>query len=224
MEQQFRPAQSPTRWALAYIINESYLEFAIKSSVLDRSRLLKLHSDFIEFDDNELISKPPTRFSKNDLVGYRYGIKRIRGYRFYIGRTYCIDIKSVEGRGIKIRMVSLYGINKRHLESKFLAIRTALYKTYFEDNAKGLFVKFFNGDEIQFDKLALNSGGVLVKERNWLIPWSETGIKVYGTYFAIFSKTDPNNYIAFDYLSDWNTDILYVILKRILINKGFCEK
>jgi hypothetical protein len=55
------------------------LEFVLKSSIFDRPRQLTLASDFIAFDDNDLVSSPPTRLLTVDLTGIRFGVKSISG-------------------------------------------------------------------------------------------------------------------------------------------------
>ena len=84
------------------------LDFVLKSSIFDRPRQLVLAPLYLEFDDNNLVSSTPTKFLKEEIEGIRFGIKGIRGYRFYIGRTYCIDIKNNSGKIIKLRLKSIY--------------------------------------------------------------------------------------------------------------------
>ena len=43
------------------------LQLTLKSSIFDRDRLLTIDTNFIEFDDNDLITKPPTKFLKQTL-------------------------------------------------------------------------------------------------------------------------------------------------------------
>ena len=71
-------------------INEK-LEFMVRSSVMDRARLLVIAPTYLEFDDQDILSAPPTRLLKTEIEALRYGVKPIRGYRFRIGRIYCID-------------------------------------------------------------------------------------------------------------------------------------
>ena len=42
----------------------------------------------------------------------------------------------------------------------------------------------------------------------------------YSTYYAIFSKSNPSIYKTFEFLTDWNTGILYGLSRKILMDKG----
>jgi hypothetical protein len=57
------------------------LKFMVRSTILDRRRLLVIDSEYIEFDDQDRLSEAPTRFVKTDIDSLRYGVKAIRGYR-----------------------------------------------------------------------------------------------------------------------------------------------
>ena len=74
------------------------LDFILRSSIFDRPRQLVLDPFYLEFDDNNLASSDPTKFHKEEIAGIRFGIKRIKGLDFYIGRIYCIDIKNNSGK------------------------------------------------------------------------------------------------------------------------------
>ena len=76
------------------------LEITVKSSILDRHRKLTIDENYIQFDDKDHVDAEPTRFEKENIIGIRYGVALISGYRFYIGRIYCIDIKNESGKGI----------------------------------------------------------------------------------------------------------------------------
>jgi len=83
------------------------LEIMVRSTILDRPRLLVIDPEYIEFDAQDRVSEVPTRFLKTEIEGLRYGVKPIRGYRFRIGRIYCIDVRDTSGRIIKIRLKSV---------------------------------------------------------------------------------------------------------------------
>jgi hypothetical protein len=49
------------------------LEFIVRSTILDRPRLLTINREYFEFDDKERVSEAPTRFLKADIAALRYG-------------------------------------------------------------------------------------------------------------------------------------------------------
>jgi hypothetical protein len=196
---------------------------SIKSSVFDRERQLFLNEEFIEFDDSNLVSEKPTRFDKEDIEALRYGIKWIKGYRFNIGRIYCIDVKS-KGQGIiKIRLKTLYGVNKEALEQKYIKIVNTLYDFYFDDISGAYLEKFEEGNEFQLPGITYSSVGVKLNNKD-LISWEDVGTRAYYSYYAIFSKSKPTIYRAFEFRNEWNAGIVYSVTEKILKSKGLSNK
>jgi hypothetical protein len=52
-------------------VNET-LEIMVRSTILDRPRLLMIDPEYIEFYDQDRASKAPTRFLKMQTEGLRY--------------------------------------------------------------------------------------------------------------------------------------------------------
>ena len=109
------------------------LVFTLRSTIFDRPRQLTLTPEYLEFDDNDLAHSAPTRFLKQEIESLRYGVKGIRGYSFYIGRNFSIDIRSTSGQVIKLRLKSLYRIRRKQLADKYAEIVNALFNYYFHD-------------------------------------------------------------------------------------------
>jgi hypothetical protein len=103
------------------------LEFVVRSTILDRPRLLVIDPEYIEFDDQDRISEVSTLFLKTEIEGLRYGVKAIRGYLFRIGRIYCIDVRDMSGRVIKIRLKSVYRVRRKLLDESRRIITGLLY-------------------------------------------------------------------------------------------------
>lgn len=80
------------------------LQLIVKSSIFDKENSLTINPEFIQYKN--------INFSKFEITDVRYGIKAIKGYRFRIGRIYCIDIKGLDGTVIKIRLKSLYRVRR----------------------------------------------------------------------------------------------------------------
>ena len=198
----------------------SQLQLNLKSSIFDRYRQLTINKDFLEFDDNELISKDPTKFLKDDIQAFRYGITWINGYQFTIGRTYCVDIQDKQNKIIRIRLKSIYGIRKKMLTDKYIKIVNALYENYFDDISRSYLTMFENNIDFELEGLIFTQSGVILGKKAELITWENIGTGSYVTYYTIYPKSDPTAYKAFEYLHNWNTGIVYSVSRQILKSKG----
>lgn len=187
------------------------VELLLKATFFDNGKTITITPEFIEFDNKNL-----SKFEINEL---RYGIKSIKGYRFRIGRIYCIDIKSFNETIIKIRLKSIYRINKKKLGKKYQIILNTLFQFFFNDISKS-FIKNFN-DGIEFDLagITFKKEGILIDKKSEIIKWEDVGTKNYSTYYSLFSKLNPNKYKALNYLTDWNTSVLYSVSRTILKQK-----
>ncbi|MDD5151222.1 MAG: hypothetical protein PHC28_12235, partial [Flavobacterium sp.] len=58
-------------------------------------------------------------------------------------------------------------------------------------------------------------------EEEKLILWNDLDAKDYHTYFTIFSKSNTININrGYSYMNDWNTDLLYNVIRTFLNNKS----
>ncbi|WP_315821739.1 hypothetical protein [Paraflavitalea speifideaquila] len=189
--------------------------FSIKSSIFDRARELVLDQEYLTFDNKDKIGVPPALIKTQDIVAFRFGIKWINGYSFVIGRIYCIDILSSSGEIIKLRLKSVYRVNLDQLSKKYSAIIQALYIIYF-DNLVDKYLKMHTtSQEFSILGVIFNQDGIILNGNNY-IHWEDIGTRSYNTYYAVFSKSNPNIYKAFEYLNDWNAGIMYSVSREIL--------
>ncbi|GGB05190.1 hypothetical protein GCM10011511_30660 [Puia dinghuensis] len=195
------------------------LEFTVRSTILDRPRLLVINSEYIEFDDQDQVSVAATRFLRTEVEGLRYGVKPIRGYRFRIGRIYCIDVRDVSGKVIKIRLKSVYRVRLKLLEQKYLAIVNGLFRHFFHDMTRKYLEQFRDGQPVELLGVSLNSQGVLFDEKAGRISWNFLGTKRYWHYYTLYSEEAPKNYRAFVFLDDWNAGVLRGLIEVILKEK-----
>jgi hypothetical protein len=195
------------------------LEFMVRSWILDRKRLLVIDPEYIEFDNQDQVSQDQTRFLRADIEGLRYGVKSIRGYRFRIGRIYCIDIRDVSGRIIKIRLKSLYRVRLKLLEQKYLKVVNALFRYYFHEMTWEYVGQIRDGQPVELLGVSLNSQGVLFDEKVGRISWDFLGTKRYWHYYTLYSEESPQNYRAFVFLDDWNAGVLRGVIEVILKEK-----
>lgn len=197
------------------------LELYLKSSIFDRQRKLIIDPLYMEFENKDPITAVPTRFLKEEIDAMRYGVKWIRGYQFYIGRIYYIEIRNREHKVIRMRLKSLYGIRRIALGNKYVQIINALYEHYFNDISQDYINQFTEGESFTILDVTFNKEGIVLRTGTALISWMDVGDKTYSTYYALFSESDPNRYRAFKYIHDWNTGILYSVAKHILKYRNF---
>ena len=197
------------------------LDILIKSSIFDRERLLRLSPDYLEFEDKDLKSAPPLRFNADEISAFRCGVKWINGYEFTIGRIYCVDIKSESNKIISLRLKSIYGIRKELLFKKYFNIIDSLYDLYFGNKVHQFIIDFNQGKVIDICGVQFSENGVALDKKSKYFPWDDVGTKSYQTYFAIYSKSKPDNYKAFEYNHEWNVWLLPSFSNAILKAKGY---
>jgi hypothetical protein len=188
------------------------LQLTIKSSVFDKSKILNIDPEFIELGTKSL--------TKFEIAELRYGVEAIRGYRFNIGRSYCIEIRSVTGTVMKIRLRSLYGIKKKKLGQQYLLILNTILKFYIDDICKSFYTKFNNKITFSILGVTFTQQGILIEKNVDLIDWQDLGVKNYWSYYSLFSKTNPDKHKIFKYLTDWNTIVVEKLSKHILREKN----
>ncbi|WGQ10825.1 hypothetical protein QG516_04045 [Pedobacter gandavensis] len=190
------------------------LEIEIKPNLLDRDRKLVISPDIVSYEDSNWKDIPNTTFNKDEIEGLRFGVEPIQGYVFTIGRRYCVDMKGFDGRLMKIRFTSLYGIRAKQLHEKHLSILSALFNTHQEDIINR-YVESFNrnsfveilGTTFKTDSVTLNGNNIL---------YDNLGFKEYKGYYTLFSKSNPKIYKAYSYLKDWNSAVVYSMSKHLL--------
>jgi hypothetical protein len=195
------------------------MEFTVRSTILDRPRLLVIDPEYIEFDDQDRVSVPPTRFLRAEIQALRYGVKGIRGYRFRIGRIYCIDVKDISGRVIKLRLKSVYRVRRKLLGEKYQEITNSLFKYYFHDMTRHYLRQFQEGQSVELLGVKLNQHAVMFDEKVGWVGWEFLGTKRYWHYYTLYSEESPDNYRAFVFLDDWNAGVLRGLIEVILKEK-----
>lgn len=192
------------------------VELTIKPTVFDKPYHLIIDPAYLELDNY----KSPVRFEKGEIIAFRFGVKWIRGYQFVIGRIYIIEVQSADKRIIKIKLKSLYGINKGVLHQKYVTIVNALADKYFDDISRAYLERFDRNEPIKVEGVLFNAEGISWNNNMQIIKWDDVGTKAYRTYYSIFSKANPSIYKTFEFLSDWNSEVVYGVSRGILMGKG----
>jgi hypothetical protein len=162
------------------------------------------------------------QINKEELDNVRFGIAGINGLYFRIGRIYCIDINNGNNKLIKIRLRTLYGINKKKLSAKYIEMLNQLYNYYLNEKIDQYVNLISEGVEIKMSGIIFSSKGIFVDEKKSSrhIPWEDINSRAYTYYYSIASKKDPGFCKSFTYLTDWNAVIVYSISRQILKSKG----
>ncbi|MHA4807403.1 hypothetical protein ACX0G9_04835 [Flavitalea flava] len=190
--------------------------FTLKTSLFDRHRQLIIDSEYLEFEDTNLVSSLPTKFVKEEIESIRYGIKGIRGYRFYIGKIFCIDIKSTSGQVIKLRLKSLYRVRRKQLSSKYVEIANSILRCYFDEKSNHYLALFSDNKTFEIIGIQFNPEGIIFDEKVGIVPWEFLGTRRYYRYYSIYSEMNTNQYKIFYYIEQWNTAVLQHVVENIL--------
>lgn len=194
----------------------------IKPSIFHAETELLLHSDFIQYKICGNKKDNPKVLLKEDIEGFRYGIKWLTGYAFNIGRTYCIDIKS-GNEILQIRITSMYGIRKQQISEKYSLIINSLFDKYFAEHLEQLLSIYYAGADIELDGLIFSQDHIYFPRNKTNIRWDNLGFKNYWNYFALFDKSNPKIYEVFYYLTDWNVTVINFIVHQLLSTKGILK-
>ncbi len=205
---------------------ESPLEeivFKIKRGPIDNKlRQLIINPTCLKFEAGTSKSNSFIVFDKTSIKEYKFGIKWIDGYKFTIGREYQIFIMDNDGQVLKINFKSFYGIRRTEYHHLYAEILNKLWDFYFRDIANDFLTQFWNDQEFTICNVIFSKYGLKLSAAvnlNEHIPWEKVKIRDYKTYFAIYSTEDPSKINkSFNYLADWNTDILNSVTKTILKN------
>ena len=184
------------------------------------------HYKFHRISRAEYKEGPFTRFEKDSIVAYRYGIRWLEGLKFTIGREYQIFLQDKNQKTLKISFKTFYGINKKVLERKYFQIIDKVWDYYFIDITNSYLDKYLNEEPFELCNVKIEKEGVTIKStagllsKTVLIPWLDLGSSNYVTYFALYSKKAPANVnCSFKYHEEWNVTILYALIRTIEKNR-----
>lgn len=147
-------------------MSEGIQSFHVKRTLFGAPRLLTVAPLYLEMEG----PSAKTRFTKEDIVGLRFGVTPIRYYLIPISKTYNIEIKSSQGKIILIHMHSFFGVGSRNSRNLFIQIHKQIQQYYFNDMAIH-YVRLLNGGlTFELAGALLTEEGVLIKKDKPLIP------------------------------------------------------
>jgi hypothetical protein len=196
-------------------------QITIKRGWVDsRPRLLEINNEYLQLEDKDLINDPYTKFNKQEIQDYRFGIKWIRGFELTVGREYLVFVRNSSVKIIKISFKTFYGINKNRLHDNYSKILDELWQCYFGDITNNILASFSSGENISINNVLISIDGITIRNNQYII-WENVRAQDYHTYFAIYSKDNPGKInAAYKYLDEWNTGVLYGVIRTILKDKG----
>ncbi|WP_417369921.1 hypothetical protein [Flavobacterium beibuense] len=183
-----------------------------------RERQLIINNELIKFEDNR-INKTFTTLPKEEIAEYRYGIHWYR-YRFVFGRKYNIEIKTTDGKILKIYFKSYLRYRLKDLHQQYCNILNALWDYHFEDMTEFYFSLLKQNIDFNVAGVRFSEKGLHIKN-NTFIEWEDIRTGSYQTYFIVYSQKNPaKTNRAYYYLEDWNVSVLYSVLRTTLKIKG----
>lgn len=201
--------------------------FLIKRSFLDGiNRELIISDTFLKFQNKDLKKNSFTIFEKEEIAEYKYGIRWI-SFRITYGRDYQIFVRNKKGEILKINFKSYFGKNKKEYHQKYIDILNVLWNNFFDEIAQGFLKKFKNNESFKIGNVEFDEVGITIaisgiaKTKKTKISWENVRTKNYYTYFAIYSSQNPSEINrGYNYHDDWNTGVLYSVLRTILKSKN----
>ncbi len=196
-------------------------EIIFKPTFFSEAQKLVLNPEFIEFYKSpEDIN--PIRFSKLEIDGFRFGVKLLRGYKLVFGRIYCVDIKNTNETIIKIRLTSVYKVGIKQMHKKYNLIIGAILQ-YYASELVSQYLKLFNYKQpFSILNVYFNQLGIVLNDK-YNIEWNNIDVRTYTRYVAVSRKNKPEIYKTFDYIEEWNTLVLYNVLRLILKSKNLLK-
>ncbi|MES2546045.1 MAG: hypothetical protein V4548_14265 [Bacteroidota bacterium] len=202
-------------------------EFIIKRGITDNHRRRLIFNErFLKFENKDLLNNQFTKFQKDQITDYSFGVKWMR-YYFVFGREYIITIKNAQNQIIKINFKTYFGRKKKEYNKLYSEIITGLWECYFEQLASNFIKKNEAGEEFEIGEVLFTEEGIIIKtnssirQKKAFIPWEKIRTRNYATYFAIYAVDDAaSTNRGYSYLNDWNTDVLYSVIRTILSKKN----
>jgi len=192
--------------------------FTIVRGLFDtRKRALIINENFVKFEDKDRNNDLFTIFNKEDIVGIRYGVHFIRGYRMTIGREYQIFIRNKSNKELKIFFKLFYGRKLQEKHKLYSDIVDELWNNFIGDIVNDYLKRLNNNEDFSIsgfhifkDKITFDRKEILLKD---------VRIKKYHHHFIIYSQEDQYKNKMLYYLKDKDSVILLTLLNHITKNE-----
>lgn len=188
--------------------------FLIRPLFFSKARLLVMLPEAIKMGRSEDI--PDITFEREEIEAYRYKAARVHMYGLPVYSYYKIDIRSLSGQTIKIRLLSILGVGKDKKGQTYTKALQTIYQYYFR-NVVIEYLEFLkNGIDFEISGLIFTKDGIQLDKKADLIQWEDVGTRNYYFNYAVYSKNDQYNCKNFGYWEEWNTPVIYSLTRSIL--------
>jgi hypothetical protein len=189
------------------------LTYNLSAGLFDRKRKLRLHPDYVEYEDSYLEPGVFTRIDKADMLDVKFNMNWIIWYRFFVGCDFRIDIKTRENGIFKIKFASYFRKNNVYIEA-FNQIVDWMWEHYLKDIINLHLQRFSDLHDLKIGGLRLTDEGIHFTDKEQHITWAEVAVKEYESYFAVYDENNPelNKRIMFD---EWESEILLGMIEAL---------
>ncbi len=197
----------------------AHFETYIQRGFLDNlPRKIIINPEYIEFEDKNRVNAENSKLYWKDFDGIRYGYERIRGYSFYIGLKRSIYVKDTNNNQIKISLTSLYKIRSKRNQEKYSEILHAIFDFFLNSYLGKIIQDVKSGETVTFGGVKVSAQQVEFnfKKESVNIDFLVLNIASYRTYFYIHSEADNEVGIRINFLEEWNSILLYSLIKNLL--------
>ena len=192
-------------------------DFIIIRSLFDqRKRLLSIHKDSIRFENKDNIQDLYTILPRENISGIRYGIRFIKGIKFYIGREYLIFIKDYSGRELKINFKIFYGRKLEQKNKLFNEIVNELWVNFFDEKVNSYYLKLKQNESFILADIHFKID--CIEFSKYKISYDDLSVKTYYHYFVIFSLNNQNINKLLYYLNDDDSVLVLALINKIKKN------
>lgn len=201
---------------------EAEFDRIINGGLLSGKRRLLITRDFIYYQKKKLSFRSRDGFGRNDISGFSFGIKWISFVVIY-GRKYVISIQDENGGKIHITFTRYFGIGTKAANKLYNDIVIFLNEEFFSPVADNLLNDFDDGKPVTLGRVTMHPEGICIKNgaKETHLLWDDVRTQNYITDFTIYSAKAPvTKNFSFSYETDWNTTVLYSVVRTILQQKN----
>lgn len=157
-----------------------------------------------------------TFIADKDIAAFRFGVKELRGLKFSFGRQYFIEVKDWHNKISRIKLNSIYGINRKLYYKVWADLLQNVWDFYME-NQLNYYTELYNIQQM-FDLagVTFHPDGITWNKKTDVLPWNKIAIKSYHNYFMIHHVDDLTQHKYCIFSIDWNAVVLQSLLKDIV--------
>lgn len=189
------------------------LTYSLSAGLFDRKRKLRLHPDYVEYEDRYFEPGALTRIGKADIMDIKFSMNWIIWYRFFVGCDFRIDIKTRDSGVLKIGFVSYFRNNNAYIEA-FNQIVDWMWEHYLAGIVDTYLQRFSASQSLEVGGVRLTHQGIHIPDKNQDIAWAGVAVKEYESYFGLYDRENPgvNKTILFD---EWESEILLGLVEAL---------